>query len=136
MSPTLSEGEFFFCALRSAGELPAGVALATFAEPEGVSAIVPRAGAEFAGLRGEGPFRLITLSVHSSVHAIGFTAAVAVALARAGIAANVVAAFHHDHVFVPAGRADDALRVLCSLSEVAELRREGVGVEVGLRREA
>ena len=137
MSPELRDGEYVFCGLRSAGELPPGVALATFAEPDGASAIVARADALRAGLDGEGPFRMITLRVRSGLHAVGFTAAVAGALAAAGIAANVVAAFRHDHVFVPADRAADAIGVLRALSsQVSELRGERVGIERGLRREA
>ena len=54
-------------------------------------------------------FRRITLGVRSSLEAVGLTAAVAAALTDAGISANVVAAFHHDHVFVPADRAEAAL---------------------------
>jgi len=137
MRPELREGEFFFCVLRSPGEIPPGVALGTFAEDEGISAIVPRADAERAGLLGVGPFRAITLAVHSSLAAIGFTAIVSRALAEAGIPANIVAAFHHDHLFVPADRAGDALRVLRGLrDEVAELGGERFGSERGLRREA
>jgi hypothetical protein len=58
----------------------------------------------------------ITLGVHSSLAAIGLTARVAAALAERGIAANMVAAFHHDHVFVPWERRDEALAVLRGLS--------------------
>jgi hypothetical protein len=137
MRPQLREGEFFFCVLRTPGELPPGVALGTFAEDEGITAIVPRADAQRAGLRGAGPFRAITLAVHSSLAAVGFTAIVSRALADAGIPANIVAAFHHDHLFVPADRAADAMRVLVILSdEVAELGGERVGTERRLRREA
>ena len=50
--------------------------------------------------------------MQSSLEAVGLTAAVAAALTEAGISANVVAAFHHDHVFVPAGRVDEALDCL------------------------
>ena len=51
----------------------------------------------------------------SSLEAVGLTAAVAGALAAEGISANVVAAFHHDHVFVPAGRAAEAMACLARL---------------------
>jgi hypothetical protein len=54
--------------------------------------------------------------VHSSLEAVGLTAAVAAVLAAAGISANLVAAFHHDHVFVPADRAGEALDRLRRLS--------------------
>ena len=57
-------------------------------------------------------FCCIVLTVHSSLNAVGLTAAVAGALAAAGISANVVAAHYHDHIFVPSERAVDALAVL------------------------
>ena len=92
-----------------------GVALGTFREAEGVSAIVP---AELA--QGEPAFARIVLTVNSDLEGIGLTAAVATALADAGIACNVVAALHHDHLFVPADRADEALAVLQALAAGAK----------------
>ena len=88
-----------------------GAVIGTFREDEGVSAIVPAELADELGI--EGPdFARITLMVHSDLEGVGLTAAVAGALAEAGIACNMVAAFHHDHVFVPALRAEEALEVL------------------------
>jgi hypothetical protein len=58
----------------------------------------------------------ITLNVHSSLAAVGLTAAVSQALAGAGIPANIVAAACHDHVFVPWDRRADALAILHRLS--------------------
>jgi len=57
----------------------------------------------------------ITLTVHSSLQAVGLTAAVATALGERGIACNVVAGFHHDHLFVPFARRTDALEALLAL---------------------
>lgn len=57
----------------------------------------------------------LTLTVHSALDAVGLTAAFSRALADAGIACNVLAGFHHDHLLVPADRADDAVAVLRSL---------------------
>ena len=92
-----------------------GAAIGTFREDEGVTAIVPTAVAEELGI--EGPdFARITLMVHSDLEGVGLTAAVAGALAAAGIACNMVAAFHHDHAFVPAEKADEALAVLRELA--------------------
>lgn len=64
-------------------------------------------------------FARITLRIHSSLDAVGLTAAVSTALAEAGIACNVVAGFHHDHLFVPWTRRDEALRCLQRLSQDA-----------------
>ncbi|XUU61858.1 ACT domain-containing protein [Erythrobacter sp. HA6-11] len=92
-----------------------GSALATFREDEGVSAIVPESLAH--ELEIEGPvFARITLQVHSGLESVGLTAAVSGALAEVGIACNVVAAYHHDHLFVPVMRAEEALAVLQTLS--------------------
>ena len=62
---------------------------------------------------------LITLNVYSALDGVGLTAAVATALARAGIACNMVAALNHDHVFVPIERAQEALAVLLALQASA-----------------
>jgi hypothetical protein len=58
----------------------------------------------------------LTLTVWSSLESVGLTAAVSAALAADGISCNTLAGFHHDHLLVPADRADDAVRVLRSLS--------------------
>lgn len=88
-------------------------ALASFAEAEGLSLILPADMAE-----GQ-PMRLITLSVHSALDGVGLTASVSGALAAEGIPCNMVAAFHHDHVFVPAAMAEAALAILHRLQNQA-----------------
>eukprot|EP00434_Breviolum_minutum_P038829 symbB.v1.2.034454.t5/scaffold4448.1/size41344/4 len=84
---------------------------------EGVTLIMAKEAAEKHDLEHEGPFCRITLMVHSSLEAVGLTAAVARALSDAGISANVVAAFHHDHVYVPAQEAERAVSILKGLGE-------------------
>jgi hypothetical protein len=59
----------------------------------------------------------ITLRVHSSLHAVGLTAAVAAEVARAGLSCNVVAGFYHDHLFVPRDRAAQVLLLLNQMGE-------------------
>ena len=59
----------------------------------------------------------ITLGIHSSLDAIGLTARISAALTARGISANIVAAFHHDHVFVPWERREEALAALRELAE-------------------
>ena len=95
-----------------------GAAIATFREDEGVTAIVPSQLADNLGLGGP-DFARITLMVHSDLEGVGLTATVSGALANAGIACNMVAAFHHDHAFVPASRGMSALHVLQEASASA-----------------
>jgi hypothetical protein len=105
MAPQLHPAPWLFQLV--AGEAPAN-AFALIREDEGVTAIVP---AENGG------FARITLQVHSALEGVGLTAAVATALAAAGIACNVVAGFHHDHLFVPWERREEALAILQRLSQ-------------------
>ncbi|KAA9008355.1 ACT domain-containing protein [Histidinibacterium aquaticum] len=90
-------------------------ALGTFREDEGLSLILPEE-ANAGGL----PMSRITLGVTSSLMGVGLTAAVSTALAEAGIACNVVAAYHHDHLFVPEDRAAEAMAILQDLSRAAQ----------------
>lgn len=93
------------------------VAKGMFQEREGTTLILPVAAAKQANLQYEGYYRCITCEVHSSLDAVGMTAAMSTALGNAGISANVVAAYYHDHIFVPAEKVDVALDVLTSLSK-------------------
>jgi uncharacterized protein len=55
--------------------------------------------------------------VHSDLAAVGLTAAFAGALASEGISCNVIAGFHHDHLFVPWERRADAMAALGRLAD-------------------
>ncbi len=94
-------------------------ALCTFREAEDLTLILPDAVARDAGLAGDQPMAQITLGVYSSLEGVGLTAAVAGALAQQGIACNMVAAYHHDHAFVPAARQDEAVDLLQRLAAVS-----------------
>jgi len=114
MAPVQRPGRYHFCTLKNpadaAGLLAA--ALASFHEAEGLSLILTEEQAAAAGLSTDHPMACLTLTVHSSLEGVGLTAAVARALADEGIACNMVAAFHHDHAFVPYAKAARALKVL------------------------
>lgn len=98
-------------------ECPAGLdARMTFNEAEGLTLIVTREQAHAFDLAYEFPSRMITLNVHSSLEAVGFMAHIATCLAKEGMGVNPVAAFFHDHIFVPEDRAQDALRVLAQIA--------------------
>ena len=119
LEPSLSDGEFVFLSIpdNAGAHGNAGAPWAVIREDEGTTLILERPPAEGTGKEEGETFRRITLTVHSSLAAVGLTAAVSRALAEAGIPANVVAGFHHDHIFVPAGRAGEALAVLEALSQ-------------------
>ncbi|MDE5453057.1 ACT domain-containing protein [Bradyrhizobium sp. CSA112] len=117
MTPEMHEGVFVFCSISEDKEIPATLKpLHIFREREGTTFIVRREEAESAGLSYQFASRLITLTVHSSLEAVGFLAAVAGRLAEAGISVNAVSAFYHDHLFVPEHRADEALHHLQNMS--------------------
>lgn len=123
MEPRLAPGDYVFRTFLH-GEGPPPGAIGTFREAEGWSAILRLDTVDPEGRSGAGSFRLITLEVHSSLQAVGLLAAVSTALARAGIACNVVSAFYHDHLFVPAAAAERALAVLRTLSRAESEARE------------
>lgn len=115
MRPELNEGRYVFTSVP--GAVPEGLApVVTVAEPEGLTLVVRQEEADRAGLAYEYVAGWITLRVHSALDAVGLTAAVATALARAGLSCNVVAGFHHDHLFVPYDAAAEALRHLGELA--------------------
>lgn len=124
MEPVLVEGRFVYVCV-PAGDLAGHLArrpLGMFREAEGVTLILP---AEAAGdLAASPPMRMITLTVQSSLEAVGLTAAFATALTAEGISANVVAGFHHDHIFVPESQAERALAALRALSRRAREKEE------------
>lgn len=91
----------------------------TFTEEKGLTVILSQEEADAAGLAYDLATEWITLTVHSALDGVGLTAAVSAALAGASISCNVVAAAHHDHLFVPAGTASEAVRLLEDLTRHA-----------------
>ena len=83
-----------------------------FKESEGTTLIITLDAAERAGIPFEFPCRMITLNIHSALDAVGFIAKIASRLAELNMGVNPVAGFYHDHLFVPANRAEDAMMEL------------------------
>ena len=120
MKPEIHEGVFVFCSIPEGKGIPAALRpVHIFREREGTAFIIRREEAEAAGLPHQFASRMITLTVHSSLEAIGFLAAVTGRLAEAGISVNAVSAFYHDHLFVPEHKADEALRHLQGMNNQA-----------------
>ncbi|SFQ47935.1 ACT domain-containing protein [Hymenobacter arizonensis] len=115
MHPVLNAGEFVFCTAPLDSAIRAAETLGSFREAEGLTLILTREIADAHGLAYEYVAAWITLNVHSSLAAVGLTAAVATALTREGISCNVVAAYYHDHLFVAQADAERALAALRAL---------------------
>jgi len=112
MKPELNPGEFVFCLLDSFEHAAALQPLFIFQEQEGVTVILPKEQADDQHIPYPTVCAWITLTVHSSLEAVGLTAAVSKALTEANISCNVVAAYYHDHIFVPIKDGTQALQVL------------------------
>ncbi|MEZ9837569.1 ACT domain-containing protein [Vibrio sp. 10N.261.52.C11] len=118
MSPELTDGSYVFCTVD--GALADYVQLnpiSTFCEKEGLTLVLEEDVATKAQLNFDAVFSLITLSVHSSLEAVGLTAAFATKLGSYGISANVVAGYYHDHIFVQKDKAEAAMSALKEFSK-------------------
>lgn len=115
LKPRLKSGVFVFCSVQN---IPAGLSpLSIFKEEEGLSIICHQSDADTYKLHYDGLMKMITLDVYSSLDAVGMTAVISKALTDVSISANVVAAYHHDHVFVPLEKAEKAVKVLTQISQ-------------------
>jgi len=119
LKPVLHAGTFVFCTVEADYALPLAELVGTFREAEGLTLILPQATADRLGLSYDYVAAWLTLEVHSSLAAVGLTAAFAQTLAAAGISCNVVAGFYHDHLFVARAEASRALQVLQQLAAAA-----------------
>jgi hypothetical protein len=116
MKPELNQGEYVYCLADSKEHAVALNPLCYFLEKEGVTVILPKEKADAMNILYTMIFAWITLTVHSSLEAVGLTAAVSKALTEANISCNVIAAFYHDHIFVPVKDAERAMNVLQKLT--------------------
>ena len=117
MRPKLNMGVFVFCLVKDLTLVNLNKAVLFFKEEEGYTIIVKKEVAETLKLDYTFISSWITLTVHSSLEAVGLTAAFSKALADNGIGCNVVAAFYHDHIFVPIHDTEKAMAVLNRFSE-------------------
>jgi hypothetical protein len=116
MAPELSAEAYVFATLPPGRKVPSELdPLMLYREAEGLTLLVEAEAARRAGLDAGTAHRRISLTIHSSLEAVGLIAAVAAALAASGIPVNPVSAYHHDHLFVPAERAEAAMEVLAGL---------------------
>src|SRR3982751_3240461 len=118
LAPVRRPGSFVFV---SVPVLPPAIpAVVVIMEDKGVTLVVERHIAATAGYTFDSSWAMVTLTVASALDAVGLTAAVAGTLAAAGISCNICAGYHHDHLFVPEERADEAVALLADLSRKAK----------------
>ena len=126
MQPILREGEYVFCSIDyQESNYPKLNPVCLFYEDEGLTLILRRDRADSVALSYTSVFGMITLSIHSSLEAVGFLAAITGKLDEHGISVNPVSAYYHDHLFVPVSRVDEVLKLLQEFSKgvIGELHR-------------
>ena len=118
MSPELMNGEYVFCTFQNAqyGDYLDLEPVAAIRESEGLTLIIPKRKADDKNINYESAFKRITLRIHSSLDAIGLTAAFSSKLTEHGISANVIAGYYHDHIFVQSEFAERAIEALSELA--------------------
>lgn len=115
MNPILRDEEYVFCSVDDRNYLKLDP-VCMFCEDEGLTLIIRRDRADAADISYTSVFRMVTLSVHSSLDAVGFLATITSKLAAHGISVNPVSAYYHDHLFVPAARACEVMKLLHEFS--------------------
>lgn len=116
MKPEHIPGEYVFCKVDDLGDLSLQEIEMFFREKEAITIIIKKEIADRLKLEYSVVMSWITLSVHSSLEAVGLTAAFSKALSEKEISCNVVAAFYHDHIFVDKRDIVKAMKILNSLT--------------------
>ncbi len=116
MQPVRNPGSYVFCTIASMEKIDTNAILGMFKEAEGYTLILTQEEADHLQLTYPCIMAWITLTVHSSLEAVGLTAAFATALAAVDISCNTVAGYYHDHIFVPYADADKAMEALLALT--------------------
>ncbi len=117
MKPEHKTGEYVYCVFNNLENLHINEIVGFFREREGLTIILRKEIADNLGLKYLYVASLITLTVHSSLEAVGLTAAFSNVLSENNISCNVVAAYYHDHIFVDIKDTEKALEVLKKLAE-------------------
>ena len=117
MKPKHNAGDYVFCTVRNIETIDLNQIEMFFREEEGFTVILKKEAADSLNLDYSAIMSWITLTVHSSLEAVGLTAAFSKALSENNISCNVVAAYYHDHIFINKKDTEKAMEVLRKLSE-------------------
>ncbi|WP_414567555.1 ACT domain-containing protein [Nostoc sp. CCY 9925] len=117
MKPQLQAGEYVFCTV-PIDRVPTDIEpVCVFREVEGTTLIITKQEADRLSIPYSFVAAWIILTIHSSLEAVGLTAAISHKLAIAGISCNLVAAYYHDHLFVRWQDAQPTMEILTLMSK-------------------
>lgn len=117
LTPKLNAGDFVFCTVKDLRKINRNDTICEFKETEGTTIVIEKEKADALNLNYTYIAAWITLSIHSSLDAVGLTAVFSTALAKHNISCNVIAGYYHDHIFVDKKDANTAISVLTALSK-------------------
>lgn len=117
MTPKLNDGAYVFVTVKEVSQIDRNDTICEFKEEEGYTLVMEKNKADLLKLDYEFVLSWITLMIHSSLEAVGLTAAISGELKKHNISCNVIAGYYHDHLFVPRHDAEKGMQVLTDLSK-------------------